>query len=650
MKSFLTTILFFFVSNLCTAQINFTFTGNGNWSDSANWENWQLPPSTLPAGQSILINPISNGKCILDVYQKITTGGVLTVADGKIFELNANLINQPEKRFGGLVESNTDSLLTVPVFDTAAFFVRRLKKNTAIPATFELMMPSPLDQGSQSSCVAWAAAYATRSYHLFKDECATPYLAGNDNSRLMSASFIFNQVKYPNTDCENGTNYFTLLKTMKTLGVSSFLATPFTSTCTQPPTSSQKQNASYFKIVDFYRIQDLSEDNLKAILMQGYPIMIGVRIDDGFLNDGKFVWSKGHGEYAGKHALVICGWDNGKHAFKIMNSWNDSWGFGGFGWIDFQYLNKVIVGNRLLDYNGNWEAFVMKTAPTNYDIGFTLTNAEISRGKEITFTDTTNPKPVSVFWDFPGGTPSSSTEKSVKVRYDTAGTYPVLLTINYECSTIRKQIDATINVLEDSLFTDPNSGQVYPFRRIGNQVWMTKNLDVATYRNGDTIPEVKDFDEWKNLTTGAWCYYNNDQISLGSSYGKLYNWYAVTDPRGLAPVGWKIPTISDWADLSSFLGADAGAKLKDTGYVHWIYPNNATNITGFSAYAGGARAPENTPYLGFSAIKTNGFFWTSSTYDAAQARFMYLNNQSKTMGLINYYPKGYGLSIRCLKE
>lgn len=80
---------------------------------------------------------------------------------------------------------------------------------------------------------------------------------------------------------------------------------------------------------------------------------------------------------------------------------------------------------------------------------------------------------------------------------------------------------------------------------IGSQRWMTRNLSVVTYRNGDPIPQVQDSAQWVNLTTGAWCYYNNDPAT-GAIFGKLYNWYAVTDPRGLAPAGWHIP-VEYWS-------------------------------------------------------------------------------------------------------
>lgn len=73
------------------------------------------------------------------------------------------------------------------------------------------------------------------------------------------------------------------------------------------------------------------------------------------------------------------------------------------------------------------------------------------------------------------------------------------------------------------------------------QRWMVKNLDVAKYRNGDPIPNVTNAEIWSTITTGAYCYFNNDSATYASTYGKLYNWYAVNDPRGLAPAGCYIP-------------------------------------------------------------------------------------------------------------
>ena len=120
---------------------------------------------------------------------------------------------------------------------------------------------------------------------------------------------------------------------------------------------------------------------------------------------------------------------------------------------------------------------------------------------------------------------------------------------------------------------------------------MAKNLSVARYRNGDKIPQVKTLQLGLGLQLGAWCWYNNDPAN-DSSYGRLYNYYAVADSRGLAPTGWHIPSDSEWTTLSTFLGGDAvaGGKMKEAGTAHWLDPNTgATNSSGFTALPGGLR-------------------------------------------------------------
>ena len=143
--------------------------------------------------------------------------------------------------------------------------------------------------------------------------------------------------------------------------------------------------------------------------------------------------------------------------------------------------------------------------------------------------------------------------------------------------------------------------------QIGNQIWMTKNLNVSRYRNGDPIPQVTDPIQWNNLTTGAWCYYANNTAN-GKIYGKLYNWYAVNDPRGLAPIGWHVPSDTEWTILTSSLGGQfvAGGKMKSTTL--WNSPNAAaTNSSGFFGLPGGYC------YQGFSFPSGNTGHWWSST-------------------------------------
>lgn len=106
-------------------------------------------------------------------------------------------------------------------------------------------------------------------------------------------------------------------------------------------------------------------------------------------------------------------------------------------------------------------------------------------------------------------------------------------------------------IVQGTGVTDSDNNQ-YPSLIYDGYEWTTKNLAVTKYRNGDVIPQVQNPTQWANLTTGAWCYYENNS-SNGTTYGKLYNWYAVNDPRGLAPQGWHVATGGDFYRLTNFL-------------------------------------------------------------------------------------------------
>ncbi len=160
------------------------------------------------------------------------------------------------------------------------------------------------------------------------------------------------------------------------------------------------------------------------------------------------------------------------------------------------------------------------------------------------------------------------------------------------------------------MWTTLTDGKTYTSLTIGTQQWMEKNLDVTTYRNGDLIPYVTDPAVWAGLTTGAWCYYNNDPSNNGT-YGKLYNWYAVNDPRGLAPVGWHVPTDAEFTTLTTYLGGEsvAGGKMKVTGTTTWVTPNTgATNTSGWAGLPGGYRTNDGA----FANVGYNGTWWSAS--------------------------------------
>jgi len=182
---------------------------------------------------------------------------------------------------------------------------------------------------------------------------------------------------------------------------------------------------------------------------------------------------------------------------------------------------------------------------------------------------------------------------------------------------------------------------------IGKQVWMTKNLDVATFRNGDQIPEAKTNEEWKKAGENkqpAWCYYDNDPAN-GAIYGKLYNWYAVNDKRGIAPVGYHIPSDAEWTQLTDYLGGveKAGTKMKSTS--GWNENGNGTNESGFSGLPGGFR----NLYGKFYFSGNYGHWWSSTEFstDIAWTRCLYYLFGGVTSGNDD---KKDGFSVRCLRD
>ncbi len=181
--------------------------------------------------------------------------------------------------------------------------------------------------------------------------------------------------------------------------------------------------------------------------------------------------------------------------------------------------------------------------------------------------------------------------------------------------------------------------------------WMNKNFDCTTYSNGDEIPQVTDAAQWAALTTGAWCYYNNDPAT-GAVYGKLYNYYAITDPRGIAPAGWHVPNLQDLEALqictgSTILSDDASGKLKEAGTIHWLSPNaSATNSSGFTALPGGYR----DIFGSFVQINERGSFWTTAPYVEETFRVIDLFYSTGDLPFLNAFAKANGASLRLVKD
>ncbi len=183
--------------------------------------------------------------------------------------------------------------------------------------------------------------------------------------------------------------------------------------------------------------------------------------------------------------------------------------------------------------------------------------------------------------------------------------------------------------------------------KIGTQTWDPVNLNVSTFRNGDIIIQAKTNEEWKKAGEEgkpAWCNYDNAD-SNDSKYGKLYNWYAINDPRGLAPKGWHIPGKAEWKMLTDSSGGETGAGKKLKENTGWNDNGNGTNESGFAADPGGIRNGDGS----FDFLGGLGYWWSATENETGTAWSFCLISLDSTVDR-SYYFKVSGMSVRCLRD
>jgi len=250
------------------------------------------------------------------------------------------------------------------------------------------------------------------------------------------------------------------------------------------------------------------------------------------------------------------------------------------------------------------------------------------------------------------------TASEVQNLYNASAPTICIANITTTDTTICSGSSITLNAasITPAPITDIN-GNVYPTVNIGSQTWMQKNLNVSRYKNGDIIPQVTDSAQWANLTTGAWCWFNNDSATYSSS-GKLYNWYAINDSRGIAPDGWHVPADGEWNKMIKYLdpsadtvcggcvqSATAGGALKQTGTTNWLTPNGgASNSSGFNAISAGFR--ENGNFLNRSI---NAYWWSATTNPAnlTPAGWTHVvgSSDGNESRISNIKPNGYSVRL-----
>jgi uncharacterized protein (TIGR02145 family) len=211
--------------------------------------------------------------------------------------------------------------------------------------------------------------------------------------------------------------------------------------------------------------------------------------------------------------------------------------------------------------------------------------------------------------------------------------------------TIPPPVTDTTTTAQSNTKVVDYDGNVYDTIKIGDQVWLQEGLRATHYRNGADVPGVTADTVWSKLTTGALCSYNNDTMYI-NSFGYLYNWYAISNPAGLCPKGWHIPSDSEWSVLVANLGGPdvAGGALKTTTV--WSSPNTgATNSSGFMGYPTGYRYYNGA----FQTIGNLGTFWSSTKYNDSVAIYRTLNYRNSEF-VSNVINARAGFSCRCIRD
>ena len=200
---------------------------------------------------------------------------------------------------------------------------------------------------------------------------------------------------------------------------------------------------------------------------------------------------------------------------------------------------------------------------------------------------------------------------------------------------------------EECGFCTDIDGNIYATVQIGTQLWMAENLKVTKYRDGSAIPNITTNGDWVGLSTAAYGDYDNNSTN-SETYGRLYNWYAVDDDRGVCPEGWHVSSDAEYTILTDYLGGGlvAGGKMKEEGTEHWNSPNTgATNESGFTSLPAGHRVFDHGNY----ADMGNGCHFWSSSESGNLAWYWVMNYVSSYIGRDDTV-KQYGFSIRCLED
>lgn len=642
----------------------YTFTGNGDWNLPSNWVNNRAAPHRIPPCAQVIIDPAENEECILNHSLQLENGAILTVVTGKKFTITGgsviDSITTGDLIFGtGEIPETLAQLENIPLADTIELGTLVEGSRIMLAPSHSIDMPPAGDQGTTNSCVGWAVGYGLLGHwnnKLERNKKPNGSFIYEDFDKLTSSYFLWTQL---NAGMNKGISLVSALEFFKTKGCCKLADMPSAIPPPPPnilPSAQASHNAKNYQNIEFSysHFWKIDLNKIKESLVSNLPMPFSGRPPKGtgyiikIHPDGRAVFTDGpSGLYLGDtsdrnwHAMVLCGYDDAIHAFKVLNSWGTTWGGnGGYFWIDYEYFKKWV---RHYSPGSDYRLFLPSlkradvalstSAITDINVASAKSsciiesNADQSIIYERGFCYSEKIRPTTAWGLNDSTVVCTSDAPAIMTGLKPATKYYVRSYAKTNRGIVYgNQVDFTtaypLSNDPDSTFTDPRDGRVYTFRHIGTQVWMTTNL--------------------RYDTLGSVCYQYFPNFC--ASYGRLYHWYTAIRS---APPGWHLPSKDEWQTLINFLGGEtvAGGAMKSTSSL-WDNPNTgATNISRFSGLPGGYGGYSGS----FGTEGTSGYWWSSTEYNSPNAFYNYLFSHYAGTSLGNW-SKSFYLSVRCVRD
>lgn len=492
----------------------------------------------------------------------------------------------------------------------------------SLPSSFALDIPqTAFNQGPLGSCASSASSMAKSILdHIQKN---TSYL---NNGIIYSPSYLFDQLNLTPGDCVHGGTYaYANLDVLKSQGICTIMAMPYSLDCSVQPVSTQISDASANKIDHYFRLDPITTLWIKQFIYAGLPVIVVFQVDNFFENaTSGSIWKEFTSAPVGSHCTLLYGWDDSKNAFKMLNSWGPTWGDNGSVWVDYNFVqngtsamygkifteayiiqNPAVVAQPVINVSTNQSLNTTVGNSQNTSVNISNTGKSALVVSSFSLQNNSGAFNIGGNTTFPITIPSlSSFSVAVSFTPKTTGTFTCNFVVNSNASSGNNSVGLSGigNNAPTNTFTDSRDGHVYQIVTIGTQTWMAQDL------------------------------LYNDPNSVVNNGTRLYDYNTAIN---IAPSGWHLPTDVEWQTLETYLGMSSS----DAALDGWRGSTQGTQIAiggssglNLNYTSNGVRNSDNS--ISFYDYGVFGYYWTSSKW---------FNNNS---AVNNYMSRARGISTR----